>query len=158
MTLFANAAAWERRKVSLTYSAYKGFLKQGSKQLSTSLILQFSSVQLLSHVLFFMTPWTVTHQVSLSIANSWGNKKGKIVFLLHSHYPAFSSVHSLSHVWLFATPRTAACQASLSITNFQSLLKLMSIASVMPSNHLILCRPLLLMPSIFPSIRIFSNE
>ena len=57
-----------------------------------------------------------------------------------------------------ATPWTAACQASLSITNSQSLLKLMSIESVMPSNHLILCCPLLLLPSIFPSIRVFSNE
>ena len=64
----------------------------------------------------------------------------------------------LSRVWLFATPWTAACQASLSITNSQSLLKLMSIESVMPSNHLILCHPLLLLPSIFPSIRVFSNE
>ena len=70
----------------------------------------------------------------------------------------FSSVQSLSHVRLFATPWTAAHQASLSITNSQSLLKLMSIESVMPSNHLILCRPLLLPPSIFPSIRVFSNE
>ena len=69
-----------------------------------------------------------------------------------------SSVQSLSHVWLFATPCTAAHQASLSITNSGSLLKLMSIESVMPSNHLILCHPLLLLPSIFPSIRIFSNE
>ena len=64
----------------------------------------------------------------------------------------------LSRVQLFATPWTAACQASLSITNSQSLLRLMSIKSVMPSNHLILCRPLLLLPSIFPSIRVFSNE
>ena len=70
----------------------------------------------------------------------------------------FSSVQSLSRVWLFATPWTAACQASLSITNPQSLLKLMSIESVMPSNHLILCCPLLLPPSILPSIRVFSNE
>ena len=70
----------------------------------------------------------------------------------------FSSVQSLSCVRLFATPRTAARQASLSITNSQSLLKLMSIESVMPSNHLILCHPLLLPPSIFPSIRVFSNE
>ena len=68
------------------------------------------------------------------------------------------SAQSLSHVQLFATPWTAAHQASLSITNSQSLLKLMSIESVMPSNHLILCHPLLLLPSIFPSIRIFSNE
>ena len=70
----------------------------------------------------------------------------------------FSSVQSLSHVRLFVTPWIAACQASLSITNSQSLLKLMSIESVMPSNHLILHCPLLLPPSIFPSIRIFSNE
>ena len=64
----------------------------------------------------------------------------------------------LSHVRLSVTPRTAAHQASLSITNSQSLPKLMSIESVMPSNHLILCRPLLLLPSISPSIRVFSNE
>ena len=70
----------------------------------------------------------------------------------------FSSVHSLSRVQLFATPWTAARQASLSITNSQRLLKLMPIRLVMPSNHLILCLPLLLLPSIFPSIRIFSNE
>ena len=70
----------------------------------------------------------------------------------------FSSVQSLSRVQLFATPGTAARQASLSITNNQSLLKLMSIESVMPSNHLILCYPLLILPSIFPSIRVFSNE
>ena len=68
------------------------------------------------------------------------------------------SVQSLSRVRLFATPWTAARQASLSITNSQSLLKLISIGSVIPSNHLILCRPLLLPPSIFPSIRVFSNE
>ena len=65
---------------------------------------------------------------------------------------------SLSRVRLFVTPCTAACQTSMSITNSQSLLKLMSIKSVMPSNHLILCRPLLLTPSVFPSIRVFSNE
>ena len=69
----------------------------------------------------------------------------------------FSSVQSLSHVQLFVTPWTAACQASLSITNSRILLKLMSIASVMPSNYLILCCSLLL-PSVFPSIRIFSNK
>ena len=69
-----------------------------------------------------------------------------------------SSVQSLSHFRLFATPWTAAHQASLSITNYRSLLKLMPIVSLMPSNHLILCHPLLLPPSIFPSIRVFSNE
>ena len=70
----------------------------------------------------------------------------------------FSSVQSLSHVQLLATPWTAACQASLSITNSQSLLKLTSIELAMPSNCLILCCPLFLLPSIFPSIRVFSNE
>ena len=70
----------------------------------------------------------------------------------------FSSVQLLSHVWLFVTPWTAACQASLSITNSRSPPRPMSIESVMPSNYLILCRPLLLQPSIFPSMRVFSNE
>ena len=70
----------------------------------------------------------------------------------------FSSAQSLSHVRLFATPWTAAHQTSLFITHSQSLLKLMSIKSVMPSNHLILCRPLLLLPSISPCFRVFSNE
>ena len=69
-----------------------------------------------------------------------------------------SSVQSLSCVQLFATPWTAAHQASLSITNSRSLLKLMSIVSVMPSNHLILCHPLILLPSVFPSIRVFSSD
>ena len=70
----------------------------------------------------------------------------------------FSSVQSFNCIQLFAAPWTAAHQASLSITNSQSLLKLMSISSVMPFNHLILCHPLLLLPSVFPSIRVFSNE
>ena len=84
----------------------------------------------------------------LTQGSTWG--------LLHCR--EFSSVQSLSRVRLFATPWTATHQASLSITNSWSLLKLMSIESVMPSNHLILCHPLLLPPSIFPSIRVFSNE
>ena len=71
---------------------------------------------------------------------------------------SISSVQLLSHVRLSLIPWTAASQASLSITNSRSLLKFMSIESVMPSNHLSLCRPLLLLPSIFPSIRVFSNE
>ena len=73
-------------------------------------------------------------------------------------YFFISPVQSLSHVQLFVTPWTAACQASLSITNSWSLLRLMPIGSVMPSSDLILCRPLLLLPSILPSIRVFSNE
>ena len=76
---------------------------------------------------------------------------------MHAHCP-FSSVQSLSHVQLFATLWTVARQASLSITNSQSLLKLMSIESVMPSSHLILCPPLLLLPSIPPRVTVFSNE
>ena len=67
-------------------------------------------------------------------------------------------VQSLSHVWPFVIPWTVACHASLSFTIFQSLCKCLSIKSVMPSNHLILCHPLLLLPSIFPSIRVFSND
>jgi len=73
-------------------------------------------------------------------------------------YDQPSSVQSLSHVWLFVIPWIAAHQASLSITNSRSSLRLTSIKSVMPSNHLILCRPLLLLPPIPPSIRVFSNE
>ena len=78
--------------------------------------------------------------------------------VVHTYNGIFSSVQSLSHVQLFATPWTALRQASLSITSSQSLLKFMSILSMMPSNHLILCHPLLLLPSLFPSIRVFSNE
>ena len=77
---------------------------------------------------------------------------------MHAKSLQFSSVQSLSRVQLFATPWIAACQASLSITNCQSLPKPMSIESVMPSNHLIHCHPLFFLPSVFPSIRIFSNQ
>ena len=87
------------------------------------------------------------------------------IFLIYSSargdlgcFHVLSSVQSLSCVQLFVTPWTAAHQASLSITTSQSLRKLVSIESVMPSNHLILCPPLLLLPSVFPSIRLFSNE
>ena len=81
-----------------------------------------------------------------------------VVYFSSSKWVQFCSVQSLSGVHLFATPWIAACQASLSITNSQRLWKLMSIESVMPSNHLILCHPLLLPPSIFPRIRVFTNE
>ena len=83
---------------------------------------------------------------------------GKLRQLWNATWEGFSSVQSLSCVQLFATPWSAACQTSLSITNSQSLLKLMSIESVIPSNHVILCHPLLHLRSIFPSIRVFSNE
>ena len=79
-------------------------------------------------------------------------------FLVKYQLKCISSIQLLSHVRLFATPWTTAHQASLSITNSQSSPKPMSIESVMPSNHLILCYPLLFLPSIFPSIRVFSNE
>ena len=84
-----------------------------------------------------------------------------LVFSIHwviAHFSVFSSVQSLGPVQLFVIPWSAACQASLSITKSQSLLKLLSIKSVMSSNHLILCCPLLLPPSVFPSIRVFFNE
>ena len=124
--------------------------------------------------------WTKRSACSLGLSFSWGgrqtvNKADKTSktnraltvrrvlirgLLAHSkpnsNPVGISSVQSLSHIWLFATQWTAAGQASLFITNSWSLLKLMSIESVMPSNHLILCRPLL-PPSIFPSIRVFSS-
>ena len=86
----------------------------------------------------------------------WNN--GHIIYNILLAAFSHRSVQSLRHVWLFATCWTAARQASLSITNSRSLLKLMSVVSVMPSNHLVFCFPLLLLPSIFPSIRVFSNE
>ena len=86
-------------------------------------------------------------------SNSWKKLKKHILSKVGK-----TSVQSLSCVQRFATPWTAACQASLSITNSQNLLRLMSVEPVMPSSRLILCRPLLLLPSIFPSIRVFSNE
>ena len=94
---------------------------------------------------------------------SSGHRTGKGQFCFQSQRKAmpknaqvqYSSVQSLSHVWLFTTPWIAACQASLSITNFRSSLRLRSIESVMPSSHLILCCPLLLLPPIPPSIRAF---
>ena len=107
--------------------------------------------------------------VSKWISKSWQSDNG--IFIPKKKKPSshkktwgklrcglFSSVQLLIHVWLFATPWTAARQASLSITNSWSLLRLMSIESVMPSNHLILCHPLLLLSSIFPSFSVFSNE
>ena len=97
---------------------------------------------------------------SFSINIYWMSDKGYVNGYLTKDFTAtrFTVVQSLSHVWLFATPWTAACKTSLSFTISQSLLKLMSIELMMPFNHLILCRPLLLLPSMFPSIRAFSNE
>ena len=98
--------------------------------------------------------WTCVPCIGRWILNHWTTRE--VLFLFH--YIILSSVQLLGHVPLFATPWTAARQASLSITNSRSLLKLRSIESVMPSNHLILCHSLLLPPSIFPSIRVFSSE
>ena len=81
-----------------------------------------------------------------------------LIYRNHCSLNVFSSVQSLSHIWLFATPWITARQASLSITNSRSSRRLTSIESVMPSSHLILCHPLLLLPPISPSIRVFSNE
>ena len=108
--------------------------------------------------LFFFCLFLLYRHMSLS---SKENVKNNVIFqviIITEYYVMFSSVQSLSRVRLFATPRTAARQASLTITNSRSLLKLKSISLVMPSNHLILGHPLLLLPSIFPSIRVFSNE
>ena len=129
------------------------------------------------------TPWTAPSQASWSFTISQSLLKFKSIGLviLSNHLSpcctfvllssifvsirvfsnestGFSSVQSLSRVWLFVTSWIAACQASLSITNSRSSLKLTSIKLVMPSSHLILCRPLLLLPQIPPSIRVFSNE
>ena len=101
----------------------------------------------------FCHPMDCSTQASLSITNSWSLLK-----LMSIESVQFYSVQSLSPVLLFVTTWTAACQAYLSITNSQSLLKLMSIELAMPSNHLILCCPLLLLPPIPPSIRVFSSE
>ena len=114
-------------------------------------------VQSLSRAGLFATPWTAARQPALSFTISGSLFK---LISIESVMPSkrLSSVQSLSHVQLFVTPWTGACQASLSITNSWSLLKLMSTESVMPSNHLILCCPLLLLPAVFRSIGIFSNE
>ena len=130
----------------------------------------FLSIRVFSNKLFLCIRWPPKYwsfSFSINISNKYS---GLISFRIDcldllgvqgsSATPQFKNINSsvLSHVQLFATPWTTACQASQSITNSQSLLKLMSIKSVMPSNHLILCCPLLLLPSIFPSIRDFSNK
>ena len=135
--------------------------------------IQFSSIQSLSHVQLFVTLWTAACQASPSITDSQSLLKYRSIelvmpsnhvilccplLLLPSIFPSISSVQFLSHVQFFVTPWTSGRQASLTITNSQSLLKLMFTKLVMPSNHVILCCPLLLLPSVFPSISVFSNE
>ena len=102
---------------------------------------------------FFPVSRCLNFMAAITICSDFGAQENEIC-----HCFLFSAVQSLSHVRLFATPWIAAHQASLSITHSRSLLKLVSFVSVMPSNHLILCCSLLLLPSIFPSIRVFSNE
>ena len=135
--------AWGRRKINVHRMGEQGETTQAHSQHSFPAILacgsQMERLTELEDNLF---------SVSLSLEN-----ENEISLLSE-----FSSVQSLSRVRLFATPWIAARQASLSITNFQSSLRLTSIESVMPSSHLILCHPLFLPPSIFPSIRVFSNE
>ena len=101
---------------------------------------------------------TIRNRYIHSVAFQWLQNELFYHQKLHVKILQFSSVWSLSHVWLFRTPRTAAHQGSLSFINSQSLLKFMTIESVMPFNHLIHCHPFLLLPSIFPSIRVFSKE
>ena len=119
---------------------------------------------LFCYLLFTVTlgiffPILISHFIEkLLYVVSWERVQGGTFLKLWIFYSTFSSVQLLSRVWLFVNPWAAAHQASLFITNFHNLLKLMSIESVMPSNHLILCCPLILPPSIIPSIRVFSNE
>ena len=119
-------------------SSHRNFLTQGSNP----------------HLLWFMQAESslLNHLGSPYLNNQLVKSYAKID---HNWY---TSVQLQSRIWLFVAPWTAACQASLSITNYWSLLKLISIELVMPSNHLILCHTLLLLPSIFPSIKVFSNE
>ena len=138
--------------------------------LTTSLWCLLTSLLWLSVRRRHCAPFYLSNYLE-TISNPWGlfltKQKAFTIWLAYprlrdSHYGNFlllvQSVHLFGHVHLFVTPWTAACKASLSITNPQSLLKLTSIQLVMPSNHLILCCPLLLLPSIFPSIRVFSKE
>ena len=115
-------------------------------------IISFSmpATKVIKNKLYFIK---INFKLKTDIIEFWS----KVIFFFFER-DQFSSVQSLSCIWLFETPWTAGHQASLSITNSQSLLKLKSITSVMPSNHLILCCHLLLLPSVFPSIRVFSNE
>ena len=116
-------------------------------------------VQLLSQVRLFATLWTAAHQASLSFTISQSLLRlMSTVSMMSSNHLIRYSVQLLSRVRLFATPWAAARQASLSIANSWSLLKLMSIELVIPPSHLIFCCPLFLLPSIFPSIRVFSTE
>ena len=111
-----------------------------------------------SGLISFRMDWLDLLAVQGTLKGLLQHHSSKYVLSYNKYGYQFSSVQSLSRVWLFVTPWTAAHQASRSITNSWSLLKFMSIESVMLSNHLILCHPFLLLPSIFPSIGVFLNE
>ena len=117
---------------------------------NTSTLLQERGLHIIEALAKAVIFPTAHNWMNESLSQKWDR--------ITSKWIQFSSVQSLSHVWLFVTPWTAVHQASLSITNSRSSPKPMSTESVMPSNHLILCNPLLLLPSIFPSIRNFFNE
>ena len=177
---------WKMHKLGVSYASL-GKDVQNETMLIILLMWSFSVSVLQKRLLLHLRVWDL-HKGILSVNNCWSSCEGdwsqelpilplwwhhspltKIyflsIFLFHilstrswNDNLLFSSVQLLSRVWLFATPWTTAHQASLSITNSRSSHKPMSLESVMPSNHLILCHPLLLLPSIFPSIRVFSNE
>ena len=139
----------------LICNSYANYLVAPKMPFPVSVFKPKSNLSLFEIRVFFFSPdWSFTFHINLCLVDYSSVWTYQTAFLWYD----FSSVQSLSHVWLFATPWSAAHQANLSITNSQSLLKLMSRESVMPSNHLLLCRPLLLTPPIFPSIRVFSNE
>ena len=165
-----------------TYSLLLYNLLSTSRMIVHSKFCYLILIYSLIHSLFFsqmfpiqcytvdiLTPWLRGKEdLTTQVFNAQFMMKGGQFSVLYSialikckifqHLIWFSSVQSLSHILLFVTPCTAAGQASPSITNSQSLLKLMSIESVMPSNHLILCHPLILLPSSFPRIGVLSNE
>ena len=154
--LFNNATCWKTKERSLITNQlnwYNEIKKKKNFYLKKKGSCYYKSNGRGTHQVPWRTMLTWYHQKKMTIL-----KKKKKSLKLYNIAISVSSVQSLSRVWLFATPWTTACQASLSITNSRSPPKPMSIKSVMPSNHLILCCPLLLLPSIFPSIRVFSNE
>ena len=171
---FSRGSSWPRDQTWVSCMAGRFFNAEILGKLGSS----YMSLQIHSGCYFLSLPslWILFYYIAKIYKNSsipsesiWQyNILSKITTLIlivlickilkRASSVQFSSVQSFSHVQLFATPWIAACQASLSITNSQSPPKLMCIEAVMPSNHVILCRPLLLLPSIFPSIRVFSNE
>jgi len=152
--LFASGAQWIGASASVFPMNVQGWYPLRL----TGLMSIFAGITVRKHQFFSSHPslWSNFHICVWLLAKPYLWLDGPLLANWCRH--ALLVVQSLSCVRLFVTPWTAACQASLSITNSWSLLKLMSIESVMPSNYLIFCHPLLLLPSIFPSIRVFSNQ